>query len=390
MATSVVHVSFSQSGGAGEVAKRLTEARTAGGAPTAHLFTVEKNLWTDPCSAPRHTIAAALDNFVVRRANFGAPISLLRDSLESSTLLALEEADVLHLHSINGQLLLNRLAERWPSKRIVWTLHDMNPMTGTCHYSLECEGYITGCEKCPAVRAPFRQRVSVSLEKKRSALLQLKNLELVAPSRWLANAARGSMALAGFPVHVIPNPVDPHFFAPSATSTPESDYTFVIVAQNLSDPVKNVATAVETFRQVRNLHPGVTLALVGNGGNAFASDGVVPLGVLTSKQIATLLQQTGTLIVPSRAENSPLIIAEAAARGVSSLVHHVGGMPDMIQDLQSGSSFRNQRELYESMRSLATENRAQRDTKRKGLSARALHLYSPASVSAQYDKLYSL
>ena len=387
---SVVHVSFSQSGGAGKVARMLTEARTAGGAPTSHLFTIDKNLWTEPWSAPRHAIAAALDNFVVRSSDFGAPISLFRDSLESSTLVALEEADVIHLHSINGQLSLSRLAERWPDKKIVWTLHDMNPMTGTCHYSLECKGYITGCDKCPAVRGPFRQRVSVSLDTKRSALLQLKKLELVAPSRWLANVARESMALSEFPVHVIPNPVDPLFFAPTATSPPGSDYTFAIIAQNLSDPVKNVATAVETFRQVRNLHPGVTLALVGNGGDAFASDGVVPLGVLASEQIATLLEQTGTLIVPSRAENSPLIIAEAAARGVSSLVHHVGGMPDMIQDLQSGSSFRNQRELYESMCSLATENRTQRDGERKGLSARALHLCSPASVSAQYDRLYSL
>ena len=106
-----MHVSFSQSGGAGKVARLLTEARTAGGAPTSHLFTIDKNLWTEPWSAPRHAIAAALDNFVVRSSDFGAPISLFRDSLESATLVALEEADVIHLHSINGQLSLSWLAE---------------------------------------------------------------------------------------------------------------------------------------------------------------------------------------------------------------------------------------------------------------------------------------
>lgn len=389
MPISVLHLSFSRSGGAGNVARILTEARNSQGHPTAHAFAIKKSLWADPLSSPRHTAAAAADHFIIKSSGFGSPISVLRNSLDYHLGKEWGDPDVLHLHSINGLLNLNQLATDWSSKRIVWTLHDMNPMTGACHYSLGCKRYLSGCQSCPAVRTPFHNQVSQALEAKASALARLERLQLVAPSDWLAQVASESKALAKFPLTVIPNPLDPLFCEKPSTGSRTRDLTFVIIAQNLADRVKNVAMAVEAFRRLRRLHPRITLALVGNNGKNFHSEGILNLGVLSRRQIAETLERAGTLLVPSLAENSPLVIGEAAAHGVSSLVNHVGGMPDMVKDLGYGSSFHGEQDLFEKMTSLVTKKVSKIPNSRRGIAERALSLYSASRISAQYNEVYS-
>lgn len=390
MTTSVLHISFSKSGGSGGVAEILSEARSAAGFPTAHSFSIERNLRVAPLSAPLHTVAAVLDDSIFRQPDFNAPISLARDWLETKPDHELRSWGVLHLHNVNGVLTLGRLAESFASKRIVWTLHDMNPMTGSCHYSLGCTGYVSDCSDCPAVRIPFRRQVSSSLLRKSRALTKLTNLVVVAPSKWLADRARESTALGSREIHVIPNPIRPEFFAPAAQLAMTQVFTFCVVAQNLADPVKNVGIVVEAFRELRKSHPQISLALVGNGGSSFLSEGITTFGPLPAEEIAKILSQTSSLIVPSLAENSPLVIAEAAAQGTMSIVNDVGGMPDLIRLIKSGIVFSDNKQLLKGMLSVASNNDLFSSSSRRALASRALSLFSPASVSQQYDELYSL
>ena len=345
MPRSVLHISFSQSGGAGGVAKILTEVRSAAGSPTTHRFSIAKNLRIAPWSAPRHTVAAVIDDAVIRNRGFNAPISLARDALSVALGDELKAFDVLHLHDVNGVLTLVHLAEHFPTKRIIWTLHDMNPMTGTCHYSLGCQGYLSDCSSCPAVLGPFQHRVSISLSQKTMALKNLTNLAVVAPSRWLAGRASESSAMRDLPTHVIPNPIRPVFCESPATPADGNRFTFCVVAQNLSDPVKNVAMAVGVFRELKKAYPHISLALVGNNGDSFLGEGITSRGSLAGEEMAQMLSHTSRLIVPSLAENSPFVIAEASERGKSSIVNNLGGMPDILASLESGNIFSKGAEL---------------------------------------------
>ena len=390
MPRSVLHISFSQSGGAGGVAKILAEARSTAGSPTTHRFSIAENLRVAPWSAPRHTVAAVIDDAIIRNPGFKAPISLARDGLSVDHTDELEACDVLHLHYVNGVLTLAHLAKNFPSKRIIWTLHDMNPITGTCHYSLGCQGYLSDCSSCPAVHGPFQRRVSTSLSQKSMALAKLTNLAIVAPSQWLADHASESSAMRDLPIHVIPNPIRPVFCESPTTPADGNSFTFCIVAQNLSDPVKNVGIAVEVFQELKKAYPHISLALVGNNGDAFLGEGITALGSLAGEEMAQMLSHTSSLIVPSLAENSPLVIAEAAARGTSSIVNSVGGMPDMVASLEAGNVFSHGADLYESMAHVAQRDDPTSPASRRALSARATSLFSPTSVSRQYDDLYSV
>ena len=61
-----------------------------------------------------------------------------------------KKADVIHLHWINQGFLslsdIKRIINT--SKPIVWTMHDLWPATGICHYPGVCRKYQTQCIAC--------------------------------------------------------------------------------------------------------------------------------------------------------------------------------------------------------------------------------------------------
>jgi len=84
------------------------------------------------------------------------------------------EADIVHLHWINGLVSLQSLKKI--DKPIVWTLRDMWPMTGGCHTALNCDRYIVGCGGCPQLMSNSLHDLSslVILAKKSSYQKTLK------------------------------------------------------------------------------------------------------------------------------------------------------------------------------------------------------------------------
>lgn len=80
--------------------------------------------------------------FAVDIANMGTDITSLPE---------FQQADVIHLHWINqGMLSLKDIQKIIDSgKPIVWTMHDMWPITGICHHAQDCTKYQTQCHTCP-------------------------------------------------------------------------------------------------------------------------------------------------------------------------------------------------------------------------------------------------
>jgi glycosyltransferase involved in cell wall biosynthesis len=339
-------------------------------------------------------MAAGLDHYVIKARNFDAPISLARDHLQGALRESIERSDVLHLHGYNGALKLDALKGLARGKRVVWTLHDMNPFTGACHYSLSCGRYSDSCSSCPAVRPLFQPLVEKALREKIDAIAGIDDLQVVAPSLWLAEAARASKVFAGNTITVIPNPVtaigppasDDSAGPPDATH--RAGFVATVIARNLSDPVKNVPGALDAFRAFRATVPDASLHLIGSGGGEFREDGVTILGALSPGEVASELQRSDALIVPSLAENAPLVIIEAAWAGCPALVNNVGGMPHIVKDVGQGAVFNNTGELVGALDSLARTTARNRQAGRIRLQAAARALYSPQAVVAQYDELY--
>ena len=137
--------------------------------------------------------------FTVSIANAGIDITKMRE---------FKEADIIHLHWVNQGMLslkgIRRILES--GKPVVWTMHDMWPMTAICHHAYECDRYQSECKDCPFLLKPGSHDLSNRVFHKKQRLLEhAGKLTFVAVSEWLAERARQSALISNFPVTVIPN-----------------------------------------------------------------------------------------------------------------------------------------------------------------------------------------
>ena len=117
-----------------------------------------------------------------------------------------KEADIIHLHWINGCFVnIKHLAK--VNKPIIWTMRDMWPMTGGCHYAMECEKYKNGCGRCPQLKSNHSYDLSRLVLNRKKKYLPT-NMKLVGISHWLSQKARESELFKHFDVKTIFNNIN--------------------------------------------------------------------------------------------------------------------------------------------------------------------------------------
>lgn len=122
-------------------------------------------------------------------------------------------SDIINLHWVsNGYLKPETLARI--NKPLVWTLMDMAPFTGGCHYTQGCERYTQTCGSCPQLGSlKLRDLSHHILQRKFSAWKNL-NLTVVSPTQWLFKCAKSSTLFKDIRVEVIPFGLDIRKYKP--------------------------------------------------------------------------------------------------------------------------------------------------------------------------------
>ena len=125
------------------------------------------------------------------------------------------DPDVIHLHNIHGyyiniQLLFEYLKNS--GKKIIWTLHDCWAFTGNCGYfeMSKCNYWMNHCKSLPNKYCHRRSWVCRSYrnyEIKKTLFRNVPNMELITPSKWLADRVARSF-LSEYPITVKHNTVD--------------------------------------------------------------------------------------------------------------------------------------------------------------------------------------
>lgn len=101
-----------------------------------------------------------------------------------------KQADIIHLHWVNAGL-VNVKDLKKIDKPIVWTLRDMWPFTGGCHYALDCERFKKGCGACPQLGSRSLFDLSRFVYKRKLKYIP-KSLTAVGISHWLTEQAKQS------------------------------------------------------------------------------------------------------------------------------------------------------------------------------------------------------
>jgi glycosyltransferase involved in cell wall biosynthesis len=137
--------------------------------------------------------------------------AVLPDNL--ATLVAKLNLDVVHLHWVAGGFLRPKTLKHF-NKPLIWTLHDMWPFAGGCHYDQECGRYRESCGQCPMLNSSKNWDLSRWIWRRKQKAWKNLNFTVVAPSRWLGDCAKASSLFCDLRVEIIPNGLDSSRFKP--------------------------------------------------------------------------------------------------------------------------------------------------------------------------------
>lgn len=253
------------------------------------------------------------------------------------------EPQIIHVH--NWYNLLNvedffRLSKISP---LVFTLHDERLATGGCHVPLKCERYKGSCNNCPAHRFGLsRKQYKEELD---AFFCSGTAYGVISPSRWLMNKLQQTELIKNATVsEAIPNHISmPITSLPSYQPRP-NETELIFVASNLDASFKGLGLLLLAMRildsEIENLDHQVTLKLIGDLRTKIPNDfkklKVVHETHVTTDALVNYMRMADILIVPSLWENYPGVIAEAQLQGTRVIANRVGGIPEMVEDQQSG------------------------------------------------------
>lgn len=343
------------SGGAARAAYRLHRSLLAAGVSSTML--VQSKRGDDPTVVgPESKIGRGIglvrpeiDSLPLRKYPNRSRASFTPDWLPfSKTVRLIDELapDVVNLHWIGGGTLrIEQLAHI--TRPIVWTLHDMWPMTGGCHYDEECGRFKEVCHTCPVLDSSRYRDLSNRIFRRKSAAYEkLGNVAIVGISRWMTQQVKESRLLSRFKVATIANPLDVEVFAPLSKreargllGIPSDRKLMLFGAMSpATEPRKGYSVLLEALGRLNM--PDVELIVVGSSApqeDLAARFKVNYLGRLHDDlTLRAAYSAADVVVVPSLQENLSNVIMESLSCGTPVVAFNVGGNSDMIDHLENG------------------------------------------------------
>lgn len=257
----------------------------------------------------------------------------------------LQQANIINFHNLHSDYFSYlALPSLTASKPAIWTLHDMWSFTGHCAYSYDCMKWQNGCGKCPYPDTePIIQRDATHIEwKLKNWVYSRSNLTIVAPSNWLAKAAKQSI-LKCFPIHHIPNGIDTEVYQPldsvkcrSLLGIPTGKKVLMFGAQSLTNIRKGGDLLLQALSRLPASVKAETMLLtLGDGGEEISATvgmDTLNLGYVSSDRRKAIAYSAADLFIfPTRADNLPLVLQESIACGTPMVSFKVGGVPDLVR-----------------------------------------------------------
>jgi glycosyltransferase involved in cell wall biosynthesis len=254
-----------------------------------------------------------------------------RNSSAITNLPFYEAADLLHFHIVHEEYLSladwKRVAGQKP---VVWTWHDPYMLSGHCIYSLDCNGFETGCKSCPHLDYHFairKDRSEKNLAEKKAAVLQIDPLVVVASDYMLDRIDRSVYSKA-IRVRKIAFGVDfqePMSKYDARVKLAIEPQGIVIGFRAVYSEYKGMSLIQEALSRLASRYPNLPITVV-----AFQEKGcctgfanqfhVVETGWVADHEIESYFAAMDFFLMPSKAEAFGMMAIEALAAGAMPIV----------------------------------------------------------------------
>lgn len=233
-------------------------------------------------------------------------------------------------------------------KPIVWTMHDMWPMTGICHHAGDCSNFTTVCGHCPYLGSHGSAHdLSTKIFHHKQNLYDDVPIHFVAVSRWLASRAAESTLLGNRDVEVINNafPIDSYPTTPGRTRAElglpdDGSRLAVMCAARLDDTIKDLPSAIDALNLYDGAEP-LTAVFCGDIRNREVLDALripyVWLGnVSDAARLADIYAHASVVMSSSTFETLPTTLIEGMAAGAVPMGFGGDGRDEIIDHLATG------------------------------------------------------
>jgi glycosyltransferase involved in cell wall biosynthesis len=254
-------------------------------------------------------------------------------------------ADIVHLHWIGDEFVPISSIPKFNAP-LVWTIRDMWPFTGGCHYSEHCSGYQYMCGACPQLRGSSSLDLSRLIWSWKKHCWQDLNLHLVAPSEWIAQCLRQSSLFQRYPVRVIPNGVflktfypEPQAAARQKLGLPINKKLVLFGAMHPTESRKGGQQLREALEQIASINTDKSIQAVTFGRDA---DMRLPLPTVSlgyikdDEKLRLAYSAASVMVVPSLEEAFGKTVIESMACNTPVVAFSTGGPADIITHKQNG------------------------------------------------------
>lgn len=327
-------------------------------------------------------------------------ISIAKRGVNITDTEEFKQADIIHLHWINqGMLSIGEIKKILSSgKKVVWTLHDMWPFTGICHYAGNCDFYTKICGNCPLLRNRSKNDISRSTFRRKLLAYSKGEINFVACSNWLKDMAYESALTAGHYICSIPNPIDTGMYRPLNKSRireelnlPKDKKIVLFAAAKASDKRKGLNYLIEASSLLKNYSDEILFLIAGNRSDEVEKLFDLPvksMGYISPENMPNIYNAADLFVSPSLQDNLPNTIMESMSCGTPCIGFNVGGIPQMIDHKKNGyvSEYKNSQDLANGISYMLFS----KDSKDFGDYSRrkVLDNYSKEIVARQYIEIY--
>ena len=347
----VIHLSNSDSGGAGRAAYRIHKSLIENG--------LNSEMWVNVSTTKDKSVKSTTNiikkSLTFIRRNAKKPLIMFLKTknpilhspsfIPSSWVKKINEsnADIINLHWVQHEMLsicdISKI-----KKPLIWTLHDMWGFCGAEHVSWD-ERWKNGynINNRPDYESGFDLNRWTWLRKIK---YWKKPIQIITPSNWLTECSKKSKLMSRWPVKTIGNPIDTGFRKPKNKNKCRDFFKFshkdkILLFGTYGANIeyhKGFDILKKALKKTTNRN--MKLVIFGQNTNINFSElgiQVVNIGFVNKdKYLRYLYCAADATVVPSRIESFGQMAAESSACGTPVVAFSTGGLKDIIEHKKTG------------------------------------------------------